>query len=646
MTAGTARPLQPSDSGPLATEEDRPIHLWAALRRRPLALGAAGYLTLLLAAAIAARWLAPYDPAKQDLAHTLSGPTATHWLGTDRLGRDVLSRLIVGARPTVFSAAEAVIVFLVVGMSLGLAAGYVGRWADRTISWISELVLALPGILVLLMVLAVFPNNDAAAMVAYGLLSAPLLLRVVRGLTLETRQELYVKAARLSGLSGPKVMRRHILPRLAGPIIVQVSLFAASAVLAQAGLSFLGLAAPESQGPSWGNMVAEAQDVISDDGWLLVPTGGILAITVLALGLLGDALRDATFERTRGGQATVRRRRSAPPAGAGEHPADTGTLLSIRGLTISFQTATGWRTVVRDVGFDLAAGEAIGIVGESGCGKTLTARALCGLLPAGGRISAGSAHFAGRDLSAWTQSELNRVRGADIGLVSQEPISGLDPCFRIGSQLVEVIRRHEPMSRRDARARAIELLGMVRLDEPTALLRQYPHEMSGGMAQRISIALALAGRPRLLIADEPTTALDVTVQAEILELLRELQRRLGMAIILITHDWGVLAGLCTRAIVMYAGEVVEEAGLTDLYRRPRHPYTEALLAADPSLAPVGSELPAIPGSVPSPAAWPPGCHFHPRCAYANGDCESGRIPVAAPAPGRLTRCLHFDKLAP
>jgi peptide/nickel transport system permease protein len=317
----------------------------------------------------------------------------------------------------------------------------------------------------------------------------------------------------------------------------------------------------------------------------------------------------------------------------------------VRGLTVAFTTGSRDIPVVQDVSFDLEPGEALGLVGESGCGKTVTARSLLGLLPAGGHVTAGSALFGGLDLAAASEREFARVRGKMIALISQDPMSGLDPSFRVGSQLAEVIRRHSPLTRGQARARAIELLGMVNLPDPEDTLSRYPHELSGGMAQRVSIALALAGNPRLLIADEPTTALDVTVQAEILALLRDLRERLAMAIILVTHDWGVLADLCDRAMVMYAGQVVEAASVQEIYASPRHPYTEALLAANPHLAPVTGTLPAIPGAVPPPSTWPAGCHFLPRCRYATKECGSRTIPITAPAPGRLTRCIHVDMLA-
>jgi len=620
-------------------------HALRDLSRRPLALAAAAWLLLVVVSAAGASALAPAEPETEDLAHVLSGPSAAHWLGTDRLGRDVLSRLMFGSRITLIGVAEALVVFAGLGITLGLVAGFASGWPGRLISRLGDLVLALPAIIVLLMVLSVFPGNELATMIALGVISCPTLLRVVRGSTLALRGELYIKAARLSGLTGVRVVRRHVLPRLTGPVIVQLSLFAAAAVLIQGALSFLGLSTPETQGPSWGNMLGEASVVISQDPWLLVPTGGALALTVMALGLVGDAVRDVTAGRHLGTPAQVSARRATRPASSQKAMQPAGSLLSVQGLTVAFNGGHQDITVVRDVSFDLGPGEALGIVGESGCGKTVTARSLLGLLPAGGHVAAGSALFGGLNLAVASERDFCRIRGQMIALISQDPMSGLDPSFRVGSQLAEVIRRHSPLTRGQARARAAELLGMVNLPEPQDTLSRYPHELSGGMAQRVSIALALAGNPRLLIADEPTTALDVTVQAEILALLRDLRERLGMAIILVTHDWGVLADLCDRAIVMYAGEVVEAASVAEIYASPRHPYTEGLLAANPHLAPVADTLPAIPGSVPPPSAWPDGCHFQPRCRYATKECASGSIPLTASAPGRLTRCIHPDKVA-
>jgi len=635
-------PAPTSDPGLPATGR-RPrswrLRTW---RRRWPGLLAAGYLVLLTIACVGASLWAPADPEFQDLAHPLAGPSSAHWLGTDRLGRDVLSRLLYGGQVTLIAVVEAVIVFAVLGITLGVVAGYFGGGLDRSIGWVADLLLALPGIIVLLMVLSVFPGNSTATMVVLGIISCPLLLRVTRGVTSSVRREPYVQAARLSGLGSTQVMRRHVLPRLVGPIIVQLSLFAATAVLVQAALSFLGLARPESQGPSWGNMVGAAAEVTSEAPWLAVPTGGILALTVLALGLLGDALRDARADRIQPAFAPHRQpgNRSVDAAAV---PAHAG-LLSVRGLTVAFDQAHGEATAVRDVSFDVAPGEIVGIVGESGSGKTVTARSLLGLLPPSGRVVAGSAVFDGIDLTGLSERELAGVRGARIALVSQEPLSGLDPVFRVGSQLAEVVRRHQRIGRAAARARAVELLRTVRIPDPERVGRLYPFELSGGMAQRVSIALALAGDPALLIADEPTTALDVTVQAEILALLRELRERRDMAIVFVTHDWGVLADVCDRAVVMYAGEVVEQAAVEELYRTPRHPYTRSLLAANPHRAAVADTLPTIRGAVPSPAVWEVGCRFRPRCDLATEECAAGPIALIQVGAGRQARCIRAEEV--
>ena len=650
MTIVPLPTTEPADATPaVAADPEPPVtgrrgRSWRprTLRRRWLGLLAGGYLVLLTVACVGASWWAPADPEFQDLSHPLAGPSSAHWLGTDRLGRDVLSRLLYGGQVTLVAVVEAVLVFAVLGITLGVLAGYFGGWLDRSIGWVADLLLALPGIIVLLMVLSVFPGNSTATMVVLGIISCPLLLRVTRGVTSSVRREPYVQAARLSGLGSAQVMRRHVLPRLVGPIIVQLSLFAATAVLVQAALSFLGLARPESEGPSWGNMVGAAAEVTSEAPWLAVPTGGILALTVLALGLFGDALRDARADRIQPAFA-ARRLRVDRPAGATPAPGPAG-LLSVRGLTVAFDLPHGEATAVRDVSFDVAAGEIVGIVGESGSGKTVTARSLLGLLPPSGHVVAGAAVFDGTELTGLSERELGRVRGSRIALVSQEPLSGLDPVFRVGSQLAEVVRRHQRVGRAAARARAVELLATVQIAEPERVARLYPSELSGGMAQRVSIALALAGDPALLIADEPTTALDVTVQAEILALLRELRDRRDMAIVFVTHDWGVLADVCDRAVVMYAGEVVEEAAVEELYRAPRHPYTRSLLAANPHRAAVADTLPTIRGSVPSPAVWAVGCRFRPRCEFATDECAAGPIPLVPVGAGREVRCIRHEEV--
>jgi peptide/nickel transport system permease protein len=274
----------------------------------------------------------------------------------------------------------------------------------------------------------------------------------------------------------------------------------------------------------------------------------------------------------------------------------------------------------------------------------MTAMAILGLLPGDGEISAGRIRFDNRDLTALSDQELRRIRGKEISLISQEPMASLNPVFRVGWQLSLALRRLHGISRAAADKRVIDLLRAVHLPEPELVARRYAHELSGGMAQRIAIARALAGEPKLLIADEPTTALDVTIQAEILELLRELQQQREMATLLVTHDWGVIADLCDRAVVMYAGQIVERADLHAMFHSPLHPYTEALLSSNPHFVQEGEQLPTIPGTVPKPGNWPHGCHFHPRCPYATTTCTQQPISLYHPQPHRETRCIHHDQL--
>ncbi|MBX6390709.1 MAG: ABC transporter permease subunit, partial [Frankia sp.] len=395
VPAGAALPEAAAAPGPVGGRPRRrgPRRVAAALTRHPVGAVAGLYLAVLVAVAAAAPLIAPYDPDQQDLAAALSGPSGEHWLGTDRLGRDILTRLLFGARVTLLDVAIATGVFLAIGVPLGVAAGYRGRLLDRFVVRFADLLLAVPAIVVLLMVVAVFPGNDVATMIALGVIGCPSLLRIVRGSTLAIRDELYVRAARLSGLRGGAVVRRHVLPRIAGPIIVQTALFCSTALLAESGLSFLGLTRPDTRGPSWGNLVAEASGAMSRSSWLLVPTGGALMLTVVAFGLVGDAVRDATMGRAAEPTPLLRRRsrRARARAAAGPAPAQPPApeptaqgpaeppVLRVRGLSV----AIGGTPVLTDVAFDVAAGEAVGIVGESGCGKSLTAKAVLGLLPAG-----------------------------------------------------------------------------------------------------------------------------------------------------------------------------------------------------------------------------------------------------------------------
>ncbi len=321
-------------------------------------------------------------------------------------------------------------------------------------------------------------------------------------------------------------------------------------------------------------------------------------------------------------------------------------LLSIRDLAVGFETDDGLVRAVDGVSFEVRRGSTVGVVGESGCGKSVTAFSILQLLPRPhGRILGGEIIFEGRDLARASPEEMHGIRGAKIGMVFQEPQSALNPVHSIGRQLMEVLLLHQTRDRREARDRSIAMLRRVGIPSPEIRMGEYPHQLSGGMRQRVGIAMALACRPALLIADEPTTALDVTIQAQILELLRELQREMGMSVILITHDLGVIAENCEEVVVMYAGRVAERAGVRQLFARPVHPYTRGLLASIPRLsAAPKSRLATIEGQVPGLRELPPGCRFQNRCPHAQPRCGQAPPPLETVAPGHQAACFRWKEI--
>ena len=594
------------------------------LLRHPLGGVSLAVLALIVVCCALAPVIAPYPRDASDFTHELSGPSGAHWLGTDELGRDILTRLLYGGQSTLLAAALAAAIAVAIGTALGVAGGYLRGRTDRVLTFWGDLLLTIPLLVVLIVVVSVFPASLYPAMLPLGLLLSAPPMRVIRSVTMTVREDLYIEAARVSGLSHWQIMRRHVLPRIYGPIVVQATLAASVAVMLASGLAFLGFGV-QVPAPSWGTMVAEAASQYQQQPWFLVPTGGIIALTVLSLGLLGDALRDAvTGEWT--GQSARGRPARRPSVAAKSTPssrtaaADPGPipLLAVRDLRITVPGPDGGTVLVSGMSFDLLPGRTLAIVGESGCGKSVTARALLGVAPPGARVDgsirlqqapAGAdgppgAETATTELAGMREAQWRAVRGRRIAFVGQEPLSGLDPTQTVGAALSEVIRAYSGCGRKHARERALALLSRVKLDDPERVATLYPHQVSGGMAQRVTIARALAGDPEILVADEPTTALDVTIQADILALLRSLQLTSGIAVLLVTHDWGVVAGLADDVLVMYAGQAVERSAAPDVFGAPRHPYTEALLRSDPHAATPGRALPVIAGTVPSPGQWP------------------------------------------
>ena len=315
-------------------------------------------------------------------------------------------------------------------------------------------------------------------------------------------------------------------------------------------------------------------------------------------------------------------------------------LLSVRQLSTSFATDAGIARAVDDVSFDLEQGETLGLVGESGCGKTVTALSILRLIaePPGQYGEQSRIEYEGVNLLDLSPNKLREIRGAQIAMIFQEPMSSLNPVLTIGSQIVEAIRAHEHVSKNEATKRSVELLTVVGIPDPDHRMKDYPHQMSGGMQQRVMIAMALSCRPKILIADEPTTALDVTIQAQILDLLIDLKARFGMSVLFITHDLGVLAGIADRVAVMYGGKIVEHCEVRTIFERPSHPYTQGLLAAVPRIDRPNAQLQGIPGAVPTATQWPPGCRFHPRCSQRIDRCGAESPPDVTTGSGHVARC--------
>ncbi|NJN14586.1 MAG: ABC transporter ATP-binding protein [Planctomycetes bacterium] len=322
-------------------------------------------------------------------------------------------------------------------------------------------------------------------------------------------------------------------------------------------------------------------------------------------------------------------------------------LLSLDSLRTYFRTDEGVVRSVDGVSYDAFPGETVGVVGESGCGKSVTALSVMRLIPMPpGEIAGGRILFDGEDLVAAPESRMRQVRGGKIGMIFQEPMTSLNPVFTVGNQIEEAVRLHLKMGAREARARAIEMLGKVGIPSPEARVDEYPHQLSGGMRQRVMIAMALSCNPKLLIADEPTTALDVTIQAQILDLIRDLQREMGMAVLMITHDLGVIAEMAHRVVVMYASKIVEKAGVRDLFGKPRHPYTRGLFRSIPSLVGEVDRLETIEGTVPSPLEFPEGCKFQNRCPFATEHCIANEPELREVDPGHWAACWLLDPKSP
>jgi peptide/nickel transport system permease protein len=601
----------------------------------PLGLGAVTTLAALAFLGIFGPVVWGAAAQRVDTAVILQGPSAAHLLGTDSLGRDVLARTLAASRLSMALALLATMVAAAAGSLVGAAPVLLPPRPRRLLAGFINLTVAFPGLLLAIFAASVFGVGARGAVLALGLAGAPAFARLTQTLAASVAGSDYFAAARLLGVGRFRLAVRYVLANVAEPLLINVTVSVGSSLLSLSALSFLGLGV-QPPAYDWGLLLNQGLDRIFENPAVALGPGVAIVLAGLAFNLLGEALAQVLGLRTSPpGWTRVR----APTVEVPTPPDPAGPLLRVEGLTVTFPAASGPFAAVSDLDLEIWPGEAVGLVGESGSGKSVTALAIAQLVPHPGSVRARRLELAGRELRSLAGRERQRLLGTTLAMVLQDPTTSLNPALRLGRQLTEVAEVHRGLGRRQALRLAAETLRTVGIADAGRRLRQYPHELSGGMRQRAVVAMGLMAQPRLLLADEPTTSLDVTVQRRLLGLLGSLRER-QLAILLISHDLAVVAQLCSRVLVMYAGRIVEELGVEDLRRGPAHPYTRALLAALPDMA-TDRERPliTIPGQPPAPGAVPPGCPFAPRCAFARDRCRRQR-PELVGEPGRRVACWY------
>lgn len=591
----------------------------------PLGVAAVAAVLLLACIAVAGPPLLGAEAARVDTAALHQGRSGQHLFGTDSLGRDIAARVVVATRFTLQLTLLATVIGLAGGLLLGLAPAVLGRRGGRLVTAAVGVLVAFPGLLFVLFLATVFGVGNKGAVLAIGLALVPQTARLVQNLAAGVTGTDHVAAARILGVGRVRVVARHVLPNIAEPVALFAAQAASGVVLTLSGLSFLGLGV---QAPryDWGRLLDEQLDRIYVNPAGALAPGAAIIFTGMAFALLGEVVAKAADHGTA---------EHLPPSVPITAPVPArDVLVQADDLRVTFP---GGRTPVRGVSFALTPGESVGIVGESGSGKSLTALALAGLVPHPGRVSADALRLAGHDLTARPSP------GTCLAMVFQDPAASLNPALRVGRQLAEVAEVHLGASSRAAEARAVDRLAAVGITEPARRARQRPHEHSGGMRQRAMVGMGLMGKPQLIVADEPTTALDMLVQRQVLDLLGEVRAETGVALLLISHDIAVVAQVCERVLVMYAGRIVEELPVEDLAHGAAHPYTRALIGAVPAMdTDRGQQLATIPGRPPEPTDRHSGCAFAPRCPVVQDDCRS-TVPSLdgyGAGPGRRVACLH------
>ncbi|MET7388349.1 dipeptide/oligopeptide/nickel ABC transporter permease/ATP-binding protein [Streptomyces sp. NPDC005529] len=620
-------------------------------RLPPLSRIAVCFLAVVVLVALFAPLIAPHDPLDQLPPVDGTGhPSAGHWMGQDSLGRDILSRLMYGARWSLAIGLGATALALVVGSLLGAFAATSRKGVDETLMRCLDVVMAFPGIALAAVLVAVFGGGITVLICAIAFLFTPPVARVVRANVLDQYGEDYVTAEQVIGARTPHIVLRHVAVNCAAPVLVFCTVQVAEAIVFEASLSFIG-AGVRPPDPSWGSVIADGKNMVLTGGWWATVFPGLLMLlTVLCLNILSEGVSDAwaapaarevplppaedrlqapepgsgtVLELPGLAEAAARLRSRARPRPDAPRP-----VLAVEDLAIGFDDRHGGVDIVDGIGFEVYPGEVLGLVGESGCGKSLTALTVMGLEPKGARVR-GRVRFDGRQLVGEPMRVRRRLLGHEMAMVYQDALSSLNPAMTIRAQLKQVVRRGGGRT-------AAELLELVGLDAERTL-RSYPHELSGGQRQRVLIAMALSREPRLIVADEPTTALDVTVQAQVMELLLRLRAELDFALVLVSHDLALVSAVTDRVVVMYGGQIVETGVTADLVESPAHHYTRGLLGSVLSLESAAERMTQIRGVVPSPADFPAGCRFADRCPLAAEVCRS-TAPDLVGTPTHTAAC--------
>ncbi|MFJ8935982.1 dipeptide/oligopeptide/nickel ABC transporter permease/ATP-binding protein [Streptomyces sp. NPDC102365] len=617
-------------------------------------------IAVVVLTALLAPLIAPHDPLEQfplvDHGNGEGAPSAEHWMGQDSLGRDILSRLMYGARWSLAIGLGATTLALVVGAVVGALAATSRKALDETLMRGLDIVMAFPGIALAAVFVAVFGGGIPILIGAIAFLYMPPTARVVRANVMAQYGEDYVTAERVIGARTPHIVWRHVAVNCAAPVLVFCTVQVAEAIVFEASLSFIG-AGVRPPDPSWGSVIADGKNMVLTGGWWATVFPGLLMlVTVLSLNILSEGVSDAwaapaarevpaqeaqdRLETPEPGsgkvlelpgltEAAQRLRGRARPLPQGQRP-----VLSVENLAIGFDARHGGVDIVDGISFAVQPGEVLGLVGESGCGKSLTALTVMGLEPKGARVR-GHVRFDQRQLVGEPMSVRRTLLGHEMAMIYQDALSSLNPAMTVRAQLKQVIARGGTRT-------GAELLELVGLD-PDRTLRSYPHELSGGQRQRVLIAMALSRDPKLIVADEPTTALDVTVQAQIMELLLRLRTELDFALVLVSHDLALVADVTDRVVVMYGGQIVESGVTADLVESPSHHYTRGLLGSVLSLESAAERLTQIKGVVPSPADFPAGCRFADRCPMATDVCRT-TAPRLTGRPGRHEVACHHPAI--